>query len=394
MRFEYRIRPRRVGLILGAVALLLAAQSLLTEYLTENVLDATVNATLISTLDLFSVNAEDTIPTWYSTLLLFGASVLLASITLAKRAGRDKFSLHWLGLTTIFVYLSMDEGAVIHELAGSYLGETVEFGGYLTFAWLLVAVPLVIVLGIAYVRFILHLPPRTRALFVLAGLTYVGGAVLIEAISANQYDLAGVNFGYLAIATVEELCEMLGIVLFIYALLSVAGSLGYAAAYPVVDAAEDASADTPTRFSRFSEHRTIWLAAGLVVAANMVLVFFAVGQVPTAQQVWNATAAQRAGSILYALAPSEVQVTRMVGLFEPNNITARRMTALLLELYDEVMVVSLMSAGQSFALAAETLPFDSRGVTDVLHENGEIQFLIFDTPAVRMITGSMDAENR
>jgi hypothetical protein len=54
--------------------------------------------------------------------------------------------------------------------------------------------------------------------------------VVVEAISANRYYLDnGVSFPYLAIATVEEFCEMLGVVLFIYALLSYMAALEYRA---------------------------------------------------------------------------------------------------------------------------------------------------------------------
>lgn len=391
MRFEYRIDPRKVGVVLGVIALFLTAQSLLTEYLSTNILDATVNASLISTLDLFSVNAEDTIPTWYSTLLLFGASAVLAFISLAKRASRDKFSLYWLGLTVVFVYLSMDEGAVIHEIAGRYLSDAAEFGGYLTFAWLIVAAPLVALFGLLYIRFLLGLPPQTRRLFVLAGLIYVGGAILIEAISANQFDLGGVTFNYLAIATLEECCEMLGIVVFIYALLTYAGSVRYAATYEVDTTAHAAGPET--RYSPFTKRKTIVLVAVFVIVMNVVLVAFAVAQAPTARQALNSAAAQRTESILYELAPENVLVIRMVGLFSPDNIAARRLTASLFDIYDEVMVISLMSAGQSFALAGDELPFDRVQVTDVLHDNGEIQFLIFDTPAVWAMSESVKSED-
>src|SRR5688572_12185271 len=80
MRIEYLFPPRKIALILASIAIFFALQSLVMEYLIENVLDQVHHATLIQLIDLFSVNAEQTIPTWYSILLLFGAAVLVASI--------------------------------------------------------------------------------------------------------------------------------------------------------------------------------------------------------------------------------------------------------------------------------------------------------------------------
>ncbi len=78
----------------------------------------------------------------------------------------------------------------------------------------------VVIFALAYLKFLLNLPPRIRDLFIIAGLTYVSGALLIEAISADQWYLNdGTSLLYSSIGSLEELCEMLGGVVFIYALL-------------------------------------------------------------------------------------------------------------------------------------------------------------------------------
>src|SRR5687768_17738137 len=75
MRLELAINPRKVGIALGIIAVYFALQSIIVEYLIENILDNELHRSLVQVIDLFSVNAEQTIPTWYATLLLFGASV-------------------------------------------------------------------------------------------------------------------------------------------------------------------------------------------------------------------------------------------------------------------------------------------------------------------------------
>ena len=171
-------------------------------------------------LDLFSVNLEESVPTWYSSINLFLAASLLAWIALSKRIHGEPQSLYWASLALVFLYFSMDEGAAIHELFSGPLKSAFDTSGFFEFGWLILGIPLVILFGVLYVRFWWWLPGRTRPLFAIAAALYVGGAVVIEGISASQYAAAGGStFRYLAIATVEETFEMLGVVVFIYALL-------------------------------------------------------------------------------------------------------------------------------------------------------------------------------
>jgi spermidine synthase len=221
MPFTFSINPRKIASTLAVIAVLLAGVSILGEYVTENVIADQSESVLYQLIDLSSVNAEGTLPTWYSTMLLLMAAVLLAAIAFSKQASGDRYRFHWTGLSLIFLYLSIDEGIAIHEIFSDGFSTIIEAAGYLTFPWIIAGIPLVIVFALLYLHFLLHLPALIRNLFIVAGMLYVGGAVVIEAISANQYDIGGgVHFFYLAIATVEELFEMLGVVVLIYALLT------------------------------------------------------------------------------------------------------------------------------------------------------------------------------
>jgi len=92
----------------------------------------------------------------------------------------------------------MDEGAVIHEIFSDALQVRFDTSGYLTFAWIIAFVPVVIVIALLYLRFLWHLPPSVRNLMIVAGLLYVGGrslsrpSVLIGMISeAGNFSLPG-----------------------------------------------------------------------------------------------------------------------------------------------------------------------------------------------------------
>ena len=65
-------------------------------------------------LRFFDLNAEQTVPAWYSTVLLTLAAVVTAAMAFKKHMDDDAFVAHWYGLAAIFLYLSMDEALAIH----------------------------------------------------------------------------------------------------------------------------------------------------------------------------------------------------------------------------------------------------------------------------------------
>ena len=64
---------------------------------------------------LFDVDEEDSVPTWYSASALLLASVLLFLMSQRKRADRDPWVRYWYGLSLAFAALSLDEIAGFHE---------------------------------------------------------------------------------------------------------------------------------------------------------------------------------------------------------------------------------------------------------------------------------------
>jgi spermidine synthase len=90
------------------------------------------------------------------------------------------------------------------------------------------------------------------------------------------------------------------------------------------------------------------------------------------------------------LTPQGVLVANMTSSFTPTDRLSRRVAASLLANFRYVLVVSPLSVGWSFAYASNDIPFDRKAIETALRSTGEIQFTIFDTPAVRAIVG--DAE--
>lgn len=172
----------------------------------------------IASLD---ADLEASLPSWFSSSVLLLCSILLFSISLDKRKFGDRHTPRWWGLTIIFCLMSADEVASMHEHLIEPLRSLLNTGGILYFAWVVFGVPLVLVFVIAYLRFLFDLrPKKVRRWFVLAGILYVAGALGMEMIGGLQADLNGEdNLTYTLITATEECLEMVGAVVFSYALL-------------------------------------------------------------------------------------------------------------------------------------------------------------------------------
>jgi hypothetical protein len=159
---------------------------------------------------LFDVDQENNLPTWFSTFLLLVASALLWLCARRKRAAGERWSGHWRALAVGFLLMSVDEVAGVHESINSVIVMT----------WAIPGAVMAALIGLAFIPFLLSLPRRTALLFGVAGGGYLAGAVGIEIVGNAMVgqrlrDTLQYNLTTLA----EESLEMLGLVLFIYALL-------------------------------------------------------------------------------------------------------------------------------------------------------------------------------
>ena len=169
-------------------------------------------------IQMFDFDTEQNIPTLYSSLNLIFSAFLLLLITIQHKSIGSPY-LHWLGLAMIFVFLSVDETASLHEKLGIPVREYLSTSGLLFYAWV---IPYMFALGIlilVYFKFLMRLPKRTMFLFVISGFMFVAGAIGLESLSGLQAESQGINKAlYRLTYTCEEFLEMFSIVVFIYAL--------------------------------------------------------------------------------------------------------------------------------------------------------------------------------
>ncbi|MGB1285290.1 MAG: hypothetical protein ACPG7F_02055 [Aggregatilineales bacterium] len=377
MTFSIDIAPRRFLWLAGGITLLVLCQSFITEAILEYFVDGGTDTVPGLLLDLFSVNLEESIPTWYSTLLLFVAAVVLAVIAWLRMLEKAPFRWHWTGLALIFLYLSMDEGAAIHEIATDPLQAIFDTSGYLSFAWLLLAVPLVLLFGLIYLRFWWQLPAQTRTRFLIAALLYVGGAVVIEAISANQWGQSGVTLPYLAIATLEEGCEMFGVVVFIYALLDELRMRDDSVAVKFV------REDAPIQQTSVYRNAAIGICMVLIAVNALLTVWLVTVDAPVVDVDEIADYSQ----IVASMQAAGVSIHYLPGDVFLQNPIAQQIARDLLKIFDEMMILTLPHADLTIIFAANRLPYDTDTLTMLLNNAGERGFIVFDTVAIRALVG-------
>jgi len=168
---------------------------------------------------IFHIGCEGCVPAWLSSSLLLVSSGLCGIVAALKGQCGDRWKRHWAALAVIFAYLSVDEAAEIHEKLSLIVKLIVPAEGILHYPWVVGGVAAVAVFVLVYARFVVHLPRRTATLFLLAGASYVGGAVGMEMVDGAYIDVFGRDLTYSALVHIEESLELVGVVLFAYALI-------------------------------------------------------------------------------------------------------------------------------------------------------------------------------
>lgn len=209
---DLRISPNRVTTLFLLFSLALVAAGVVT-----NILRFSLGFDPISMLDL---DHEANLPSWFTSLLLAANAGLLVLITLATAARRaGSRVLYWGGLAFIFFLLSFDETAAIHERSITPLRTALDLTGVLYYSWVIPAAICVAIFCLTYASFLFSLPRRTAGLFILAGATYVGGALGLELVGGAYVSAVGLDFSYAMITSTEEALELFGLTIFLFALL-------------------------------------------------------------------------------------------------------------------------------------------------------------------------------
>lgn len=172
---------------------------------------------------MFSLGAEMNLPAFYATFSLLFVALLLAAVGASSRADPDVGAMYWLGLSAVFVFLSMDEMLALHERLSDPVRSALGTSGLFFYAWVIPYGLAMLALAPLYVRFLVRLPRPTAVKFLWAGILFVAGAMGAEMVGGWYSEQHGnANPVFVSIQTVEEVLEMVGVLVFISALLEYA----------------------------------------------------------------------------------------------------------------------------------------------------------------------------
>ena len=174
---------------------------------------------------LFHFDREQNLPTFFSSLLLLlSAALLFAAAQKARSTGTS--SRPWALLALVFAFLSIDEITSVHEKVDALIKFYTPTSGILHHAWVAPYGLAVLILAIVLCPWFLALNRWLQVMFFTSGAVFVGGALGVEIINGLYYsgltETAAETTTLIgdSLATIEELAEMTGVSVFIYALLT------------------------------------------------------------------------------------------------------------------------------------------------------------------------------
>ncbi len=205
----YSLRAERVAFTLGAILAVLIVVHVLA-------MQANFNPALglkerfgfhYWQLALFDLDEEESFGTWFNSGILLIAAALLVNQARVVRAQGSAWRRSWLVLGIGFLAMSVDEIAGMHEWVNTMMEDT---------SWTVIGFPILVLVALAYLPFLWYHRWRTGLLFLLAGAIYGGGAVGVEHFTDSEVNSLHYNMW----TALEEGMEMMGVIVFIYALLA------------------------------------------------------------------------------------------------------------------------------------------------------------------------------
>jgi hypothetical protein len=221
------------------IALLFAADLTLTAI---PVLDFWAGQPIVRLSNLFNLDTESTIPTWYSSMQWLCAGAMFALFAAHAWRSRMRGALCITAVALACIASSVDEVAEIHERLG-FASDALMSGGsrrgtalWSTGLWpFVVGIPAIAAVAIA-VRGTRHVflgrAPRALALLIFGFTVMFTGALVVE-LGANLIDVGARRSGlFLAQVELEESLEMLGVTFIAWSGYSLLQAYGFALRFP------------------------------------------------------------------------------------------------------------------------------------------------------------------
>lgn len=212
------LNSRRTATVLSVIVGLLVVASVIGDALVLTA--AEPGELLLKVVRMFDLDEENNIPSYFSTVIILIAAALLGIIGVLESRREGSQVHHWRLLALIFLALSFDEFASLHEILIEPVRDRTGGVRVFYFGWVVPGLVFVAVVGAYFLPFVARLEPNSRRRFVIAGTIYVVGVLGVELVEGYIASGSGEqNWSYITALTVQEAMEMMGMILFIAALI-------------------------------------------------------------------------------------------------------------------------------------------------------------------------------
>lgn len=168
-------------------------------------------------IELFDSDQKLNFPTALKLALMAGAALLFCLVALGASARRDR--VRWFGLGALFGLVTLDELTYMHQRISDAFHEWFGSSGILRFSWIVIYVPVLAVIAIAYFPWWRALPRQLRNGLLWAAILFAGGSAGVELAKGALYEEHdwGLKFGL--VAAFSDSLEFIGLALLVAMLL-------------------------------------------------------------------------------------------------------------------------------------------------------------------------------
>ena len=175
---------------------------------------------------------------------------------------------------------------------------------------------------------------------------------------------------------------MIGVVLFIYALLAYMLEMNYIFIWAGQKVEFNTEKTIPAKSRLLLSNQNLSIALVALLILNIGLLGWVTQQQGEKVETDSSTAQEK---IINALDTDNTFVMEVNGIFAFENQPVQQAVISLLPYYNEIIVLSLVSTQSSLVFASDTLPFDQQSLSQVLQDVGETQFIILDTSLLEIL---------
>ena len=177
----------------------------------------------------FNVALEESVGTWFSSALALWVALTAAAVFWhSRRHDVGILSLGWALIALIFLFISIDDTAKIHERLGTAMRvkyeqttDTELDTWFPSWGWQLFVAPIYAAMGVYMLWFLNRVLPSREKKYVVLGFTLLGLAVCLDFIEGQFARGIEEDVDRHLQQLTEELLEMLGTTVFLYVFLRV-----------------------------------------------------------------------------------------------------------------------------------------------------------------------------